>query len=355
MLRLNKPLALAAILVLLAMAVAGCGGKTAKNEPAPAGQATAGKAAPGDGKAGGGPWKITILGGAVGGVWSAITEGVAECLRRSAPAGSNITAEPGKDGPNSVMVVQKKADLAISYTPTAYTAIKGTEPFREAYPDVRAVATLNPDSTFHFLVLKDTGLTSIEDIKAKKFPLRISVNKAGSTMELASKAVLEAYGMTYKDIEGWGGKVYFLSTKESMDLIDDKQSHAHSLTGEHPMSHFVESATRNSFTLLSISPDAVNRVNQKLGTHAASIPAGTYSFNREPVPTFAASLLLITSAGQPDELIYNVTKSLHQNLNYLRSVHATLKDMSPQTMSDTVPVPLHPGAEKYYREVGALK
>ncbi|MFZ5646957.1 MAG: TAXI family TRAP transporter solute-binding subunit [Bacillota bacterium] len=353
MLRFNRLVILLALFCILVLLVTSCGDKTAKNQPA-SGQAGGAKAVQSDGKAGG-PWKVTILGGAVGGVWSAITEGVAECMRRSAPPGSNITAEPGKDGPNSVMVAQKKAELAISYTPTAYTAIKGTDPFKEAYPDIRAVATLNPDSTFHFLVMKNTGLNSIEDIKSQKYPLRISVNKTGSTMELTSKAVMEAYGMTYKDIENWGGKVYFLSTKESMDLIDDKQSQAHSLTGEHPMSHFVESATRNDFKLLPISPEAVNKVNSKLGTHGAKIPAGTYSFNKEDVPTFAASLLLITGAGQSEEFVYNVTKALHQNLDHLRTVHATLKDMNPKTMADTAPIPLHPGAEKYYREIGVLK
>lgn len=254
-----------------------------------------------------------------------------------------------------MLVAQKRAELAISYTPTAYTAIAGAEPFTEPYPDVRAVATLNPNSTFHFLVLKNTGLTSIEQIKEKNFPLKISVNKKGSTMELASKAVLEAYGITYQDIEKWGGKVFFLSTKESMEGIDNGQMQAHSITGEHPVSHFVEAATRHQFTLLSISPDVVEKVNQRLGTHAATIPAGTYSFNAKDIPTFAASLMLITGAGQPEELIYNVVKALHTNLDYLHSVHATLKDLSPEVMANVVPIPLHPGAERYYREIGVVR
>jgi len=340
---------------MLLVAVAACGGKGDRNEPAPGGQAGGNNGASQAGGENSGPWQVTILGGSVGGVWSAITEGVAESLRRNAPAGSNITAEPGKDGPNSVMVVNKEAELAISYTPTAYTAIKGTEPFKEAYPEVRAIATLNPSSTFHFLVLKNTGLTSIEELKDKKYPLRISVNKQGSTMELASRAVLEAYGITYRDIESWGGKVYFLSTKESMESIDDGQAQAHSITGEHPISHFIEASTRRDFTLLPIDSEAVNKVNRELGTRAAVIPGGTYSFNAGEVPTFAASLLLITGAGQPDDLIYNVTKALNENLDYLHTVHATLKDMNPETMADTAPIPLHPGAEKYYREIGVLK
>ena len=355
MLRLSKLIVMVLLVSMLLMAVTACGGKGTQNEPAPGGQAGDNNGTSQGGGENNEPWKVTILGGSVGGVWSAITEGVAESLRHNAPAGSNITAEPGKDGPNSVMVAKNEAELAISYSPTSYTAIQGVAPFTEAYPEVRAVATLNPNSTFHFLVLKETGLTSIDDLKDKKYPLRISVNKQGSTMELASKAVLNAYGITYQDIESWGGKVYFLSTKETMESIDDGQVQAHSITGEQPISHFIEASTRRDFTLLPVNPEAVNKVNQELGTRAAVIPGGMYSFNTGDVPTFAASLMLIAGDGQSDDFVYNVTKSLHENLDYLHSVHATLKDMTPESMADTTPIPLHPGAEKYYREIGVLK
>jgi len=354
MLKLGKLAIIGVTLSILLLMVTSCGGNITQNEPGSSGQAGSIDVSQGSVEKSG-PWDVTILGGSVGGVWSAITEGVAESVRRNAPPGSNITAEPGKDGPNSIMVAKKEAELALSYSPTAYTALKGIDPYQEAYPGIRAVAVLNPNSTFHFLVLKNTGLTSIEDLKAKKYPLRISVNKQGSTMELVSKAVFKAYGISYQDIESWGGKVYFLSTKETMEAIDNGQVQAHSITGEHPVSHFVEAAMRREFALLPISSEAINKVNQELGTRAGIIPGGTYSFASEDVPTCAASLLLVTGAEQPEDFIYNITKALNDNLDYLRTVHAILKDINPKTMADTSPIPLHPGAEKYYKEIGVLK
>lgn len=354
MFKLGKLAIIGVVLSILLLIVTSCGGNITQNEPESSGQPGNIDASQGSGE-NSSPWKVTILGGSVGGVWSAITEGVAESVRRNAPSGSNITAEPGKDGPNSVMAANKEAELALSYSPTAYTALKGIDPYKEAYPGVRAVAVLNPNSTFHFLVLKNTGLTSIEDLKAKKFPLSISVNKQGSTMELASKAALNAYGISYQDIESWGGKVYYLSTAETMEAIDNGMVQAHSITGEHPVSLFVEASIRREFHLLPISSEAINKVNQALGTRAGVIPGGTYSFTPEDIPTFAASLLLVTGADQSEDFIYNVTKALNDNLDYLRSVHAILKDINLKTMADTSPIPLHPGAEKYYKEMGVLK
>lgn len=351
MFKLGKLAIIGVVLSILLLIVTSCGGNITQNEPESSGQAGVSQ---GSGEKSG-PWNITILGGSVGGVWSAITEGVAESVRRNAPSGSNITSEVGKDGPNNVMVANMEAELAISYSPTAYAALEGIDPYKDAYPGVRAVAVLNPGSTFHFLVLENTGLTSIEDIKAKKFPLSISVNAQGSTMELASKTLLNAYGISYQDIESWGGKVFFLSTSQTMEAIDDGLVQAHSLNGEHPISHFVEASIRRDFNLLPISSEAINKVNQALGTRAGVIPGGTYSFTPEEIPTFAASLLLVTGADQSEDFIYSITKNLNDNLDYLSSVHAILKDINLIEMADTSPIPLHPGAEKFYKEMGVLK
>lgn len=340
------------LMLALALLVAACGGQQAKNKPAPtpAPEKTGGQS----GGPAGAPAKVTILGGAVGGVWSVISEGVGEALRRSLPAGSSVTVEPGKDGPNSVMVAQNEAELAVTYSVTAYTALQGTEPFKEKYPKVRAVALLNPNSAFHFVV-KDAKFKTLDELKEKKYPLKISVNKQGSTMEVASKAVLNAYGITYEDIEKWGGKVYFLSTADTMGLIDNGQAEAHSIIGEYPVKAFVEGALKHKFSLLPIKPEVVEKVNQQLGTVPAEIPAGTYSFQPEAVPTLAASLMLITGADQPDDLVYNMTKALYEQLDYLKSVHATLKPLTAKDLPKTGNVPLHPGAEKFYREKGLLK
>ena len=189
---------------------------------------------------------LTILGGGSGGLWAIISEGVGETLRRSMP-NVRVTTEPGKDGPNQVMTSRGEVQFALATDVLTLKAIKGEAPFKGRKLDnLRLVAVMNPINALQFFVDAKTGAKSIQDIKDKKIPLRITVNRQGTLIDVATEELLKTYGITYSDIAKWGGKVHKIPGPEATDLWD-----AGHLFPDHPRGHLFLPEGRLSHRLLA--------------------------------------------------------------------------------------------------------
>lgn len=294
---------------------------------------------------------LTILGGGSGGLWAIISEGVGETVRRSFP-GSRVTTEPGKDGPNQVMVGRGEVQLGLASDVLTLMAMRGEGPFKGRKLDnLRLVAVMNPTSALQFFVDAKTGVTSLQDIADKKAPLKITVNRQGTLIDLASEALLESYGVSYADLGAWGGKVHKIPGPEAMDLWDAGQMTAIVEVSQFPTSRFYELGQKHDLRLLPLDAAHQEALNKALGTTSLTIPAGTYPFQTEDCPTVTSQLVLVTSADQPDELITGVLQAMTDNMDYLRSVHANLRELSPASMAANTSIPMHPAAEKFFREL----
>lgn len=299
-------------------------------------------------------YKITILGGSAGGVWSVITEGVAESIRRSIPD-AQITTEPGKDGPNQVMVSKNEVQFAVTYDATNFAALNGMVPYKKKLPNVRTVAVLNPTGAFQFIIDEKTGIKSFKDIAAQKYPLRVCANRRGTLMQLSGQRVLEAYGASFENIEKWGGKVHYIPSRQAVDLWDAGQLDAAQEVAQFPASRYLEHGKKHKLRMLSVDEDKLPALGKLLGMSPFTIPAKTYPWQAEDCRTLNTKLILLTSADQPEELVYDVVKAMHESLDYLHKVHANLKDITPEIMARDTMVELHSGAAKYYREIGVIK
>ena len=176
-------------------------------------------------------------------------------------------------------------------------------------------------------------------------------NRQGTLIDVATEELLKTYGITYSDIAKWGGKVHKIPGPEATDLWDAGQMDAIVEVSQFPTSRFYELGQKHDLIMLPIDPANQEKLNKELGTSSLTIPAGTYSFQKEDCPTVSSQLLLITSADQPDEVITGVLKAMTANIDYLHSVHANLRDLSPETMSANTSIPMHPAAEKFFREL----
>lgn len=299
-------------------------------------------------------YKITILGGSAGGLWSVITEGVAESIRRSIPD-AQITTEPGKDGPNQVMISKNEVQFAVTHDATNYAALKGLEPYKQGLANVRTAAVLNPTATFQFIIDEKTGITKFSDIAEKKYPLRVGANRRGTLMQISGQRVLEAYGATYENLEKWGGNIQYIPSAQAVDLWDAGQLDAAQEVAQFPSSRYLEHGKKHKLRMLPLDKEKLPELGKILGMTPFTIPAKSYPWQKEDILTLNTKLILLTSADQPDELIYDVVKAMHQSMDYLHKVHANLKDLTPEIMANDVMVELHPGAAKYYKEIGAIK
>lgn len=309
---------------------------------------------PVDTMAAGKNYKITILGGSAGGLWSVITEGVAESIRRSIPD-AQITTEPGKDGPNQVMISKNEVQLAVTHDATNYEALEGLEPYKQKLTNIRTAAVLNPTATFQFIIDEKTGIKSFDDIAAKKYPLRVGANRRGTLMQISGQRVLEAYGASFENIEKWGGKIHYIPSRQAVDLWDAGQLDAVQEVSQFPSSRYLEHGKKHKLRMLPIAKEKLPKLGEILGMTPYTIPANSYPWQKEEILTLNTKLILLTSADQPDELVYDVVKAMYSSLDYLHKVHANLKGLTPEIMANDVMVPLHPGAAKFYKEIGALK
>lgn len=335
-------------LVFILFGAAGCGGgKTPgeKENKAP----SADKTTASTGQGGLAPIKVTLVGGAVGGNWSAVGEGIGEAIRRVAP-NSAFGYQPGQDGANAVTVGTGKAELGFLFPPTLRLALEGAPPFQQKISNLRAIGQFGA-YTFGIFATESSGLKAIADIKKK--PVVIGVGTKDGAMEICVREVLAAHGITYQDIEKAGGKVLYLSVGPTLDMMKNGKADAVGSVFGLPEAKVTEAAVTTKMVLLKPDPEALKKVADKLGLMMSKVPKDTYTFQKEDVPAFDMYTVLVCREDLPEQAAYTVAKALIDQLSYLKTVHPSLANDKPETIVKT-PIPLHPGAEKYYKEKGLL-
>lgn len=219
---------------------------------------------------------------------------------------------------------------------------------KPAVDSLRAIANLYPES-IHLVARADAGIASVADLKGKK----VSLDEPGSGTLVDARIILEGYGLTEADVQA-----EFLKPNQAADRMRDGQMDAFFFVGGFPAGAIAELASGVKITLVPIEGDAAAAIRTKYPFFAQDlIPAGTYDGVAADTTTLAVGAQWITSAAQPDDLIYEITKALwnENTRKLLDSGHSKGKSIRPETALAGVGIPLHPGAEKFYREAGLLK
>ncbi|MGY9045738.1 C4-dicarboxylate ABC transporter [Puniceibacterium antarcticum] len=209
---------------------------------------------------------------------------------------------------------------------------------------LRGIAAIYPNY-IQVVATKESGITEFADLKGKS----LSVGAPASGTELNARAIFGAMDMSYDDL----GKVEYLPFAESVELIKNRQ-----LDGTLQSAGLGVASIRDLASSLPINVVAIPaNVAETLGAPyiAATIPANTYDGQSEDVPTVAVSNFLVTHEGVSDEVAYQMTKLLFENLETLKASHQAAAQIDIANALNGMPIPLHPGAERYYREQGLLQ
>jgi hypothetical protein len=210
-----------------------------------------------------------------------------------------------------------------------------------------AIANLYPES-FHLVTRKGAGIKSMKDLRGT----RMSLDEPGSGTLVDARLILAAYGMTEKDI-----KAEYLKPQQSADKFKDGALDAFFSVAGWPESAIAELAATTGIDLVPIDGPEVERLIKQYSFFSADeIPDGAYK-NVAGVHTVSVNAIWATSSKQPDPLIYNITAALW-NANtrkLLDSGHAKGRAIKLDSALLGLGIPLHPGAEKFYREKGLLK
>jgi TRAP transporter TAXI family solute receptor len=263
-------------------------------------------------------------------------------------ANMNVTAQAtGASVENLKLISQKEAELAIVQNDMTDYAYNGTEAFKDAkVENVRVIGNLYPE-VIQIVASADSGINTIEDIKGKKF----SVGAPGSGVEANARQLLDVLGMTYNDFSA-----NYLSFAESADSLKDNHIDGFMFVSGVPNAAIQDTATTSSLKFVSIPDDVINELTTKYPFFVEIIiPAGTYKGQDADVKTVAVTATLIVGAEVSEQVVYDLTKALFENQPELATAHAKGAELSLESAVKGVSVPFHPGAEKYYKEVGAIK
>lgn len=285
--------------------------------------------------------------GGTGGTYYPVGGMIANAIT-SASVNASAVASNGSVA-NVNAIVAGGAESGFSQADVATWAYTGTGIYdgRGKVEELRAIANLFPE-TVHVVVRKGTGAKSVADLKGK----RISIDEPGSGSIVNARAILAGYGIGNSDF-----KAEFLKAGPSVDKIKDGSLDAFFITTGYPAGALSEMAATHGFDLLPIDGEAAEKLKKQFGFFAAdTIPDEAYK-GVKGVKTLAVGAQWVTSAKIDAALVYEVTKALWSDKTRatLDAGHAKGKSIQKTTALSGLGIPLHPGAEKFYKEAGILK
>jgi TRAP transporter TAXI family solute receptor len=289
---------------------------------------------------------LKMMTGPTGGSWIPLGGAIAELIQKAIP-GTNVLVLPGGGIANVMGVEEGKADIGFGNSSSSVDGWAGRPPFKAPTKNVRQLANLYPQY-FQMVVLDESPIKSVADLKGKA----ISPGPKGHTGELLAQQVLQVYGLSYKEMS----KVHHVHYSDSVNLMKDGHSDAFILGTTIPGSSILDLATAKKIRLLSLPDDKIKEL-QKMnqGYIKRIIPAGTYPGVNYDVQTVGYFTHLVISAKLSDDLVYKITKVISENVARLADVVKDMKGVTAKDLALDIGLPFHPGALKYYKEVGAIK
>lgn len=292
-----------------------------------------------------------------GSAWYVYGATMAELLRKSLPPGSNIDVKPRSGGVgNPRLVAKNETPLGFGFTVTNRWAYEGKEAYDARHENLRAL--VGGLDTYYLVAVTSRKLpiTSIKEIKDRKIPIKMFTQPVGSLGEFAGRQLLRAAGVSYADIKSWGGSTQHVGYNVIVDAFKDGRADIlfAVVTPKHPSVSEIVTAVDVKF--LGLDPATITAL-APLGYNAATMPAETFKGQGEPVKTVGFPTVLITNKELPDAIAYTVTRTIVDNKDALVRGHAGLVEFDPAKawQPERVGIPLHPGAEKVYREKGWMK
>ncbi|MGI2022921.1 TAXI family TRAP transporter solute-binding subunit [Shewanella glacialipiscicola] len=292
------------------------------------------------------PAFINILTGGTSGVYYPIGVALSQ-LYDTGIEGSKTSVQATKASVENLNLLQSgRGELALALGDSVAAAYQGDidAGFKKPLDKIRVIAAAYPNY-IQIVANKESGIKTLADLKGK----RISVGAPKSGTELNARSIFKAAGLSYEDM----GKVEFLPYAESVELIKNRQLDATLQSSGLGMAAIRDLAATMAINFVEIPEDIIAKINNPAYQHGV-IPASTYEGQTTDVSTVAIQNLLVTQSSVSDDLAYQMTKLMFEHLDRLGNAHSAAKAISLDNATKNLPIPLHPGAERYYKEVGAL-
>ncbi len=289
---------------------------------------------------------INILTGGTSGVYYPLGVALGKIYGEKIP-GARTQVQSTKASVENLNLLQSgRGEIALALGDSVKSAWEADEEvgFPKKLDKLRGVAAVYPN-VIQIVASQSSGVKTIGDLKGKS----LSVGAPKSGTEVNARRIFEAMGLSYKDLS----KTEYLPFGESVELIKNRQLDATLQSAGLGVSSIRDLASSLPVTMVAVPAD----VAAKLGAPfvATTIPANTYTGQTADVPTLAVVNFLVTHSGVSDETVYQMTKQLFENLDTMVAAHNAAKAIALNKATEGMPIPLHPGAARYYKEKGLIK
>ena len=286
---------------------------------------------------------ISVATGGTGGVYYPYGGGLAEIWTRHVTGVEAVAEVTGASVENIRLVNRGESLTGEAMNDAVYQAYYAEGRFKGKPQKILAMFQMYPHH-YHVVALKGSGIKTIYDIKGK----RVSVGAPGSGTEFKTNLVFKALGISYNDF-----KVHRLSFTENANALKDGTIDVGIWDVAAPTSSVMDLATTRDIVLISLSDEDIKKIVESYPFYSPFVmPPGIYKGQDYPVQNPSVWNTVICNADTSEELVYQLVKAVFQHRDYLEKIHPFAKYTTPENAIIAAPIPLHPGAMKYYRELG---
>ena len=294
---------------------------------------------------------VTIGTGGVTGVYYAVGGAICRLVNKDrAKHGIRCSVEStGGSAFNINTIKAGELDFGMAQSDVQFNAVKGQGQYaNNAFGDLRAVFSVHPEP-FTVLARKEANIGKFEDFKGKRF----NVGNPGSGTRASMEQLLAAMGWKLGDFS----LASELKADEHGPALCDNKIDGFFYAVGHPSANIQDPTTTCGAKLVALTGAAPDKLVKEFPYYAkATIPGGMYANNPNPTETYGVLATLVTSAKVPDTVVYEIVKATFENFDEFKKLHPAFANLDPKKMmADGNSAPLHPGAQKYYKEKGWLK
>ncbi|GGH30504.1 C4-dicarboxylate ABC transporter [Alsobacter metallidurans] len=289
---------------------------------------------------------LNVLTGGTSGVYYPMGVALSKIYGEAIPGARPSVQATKASVENLNLLQQGKGEIAFTLGDSLAFAWEGNEEagFKSKLTKLRGVAAIYPNY-IQVVASKESGIKTLADLKGK----RLSVGAPKSGTELNARAILNGAGITYKDL----GKVEYLPFAESVELMKNRQLDATLQSAGLGVAAIRDLATSVDIVVVEVPASIVDKIGAPYVK--ATIPANTYTGQDKDVQAAAVVNYLVTRSDLKDDVVYGMTKSMFDKLPELAAAHSAGKEIKLEKALEGMPVPMHPGAEKFFKEKGVIK
>ncbi|MBI2879133.1 MAG: TAXI family TRAP transporter solute-binding subunit [Candidatus Rokubacteria bacterium] len=289
---------------------------------------------------------VTIASGWVVGVYYPLAGAMSRIVYKAKDLNLRATVESsGASVANAKLIGGGEAEFALLQNDIAYYAHNGTEMFKDqAVKNMGGVFTIYPE-LIHVVATTTSGIRSPKDLKGKT----VAIGPLGSGTEANAVQILEAYGLKLGDLR----KAERIGAGEAADALKDGRVDAAFFTVGLGGAVIVDTFVTGKVVLVPVTGTEAEALKKRYPFYTTTpVPANTYKGQEQEVSTVAVMAMMVARSDLPEDLVYRFTKAIFDDLAQFHAAHAAAKTLTLKTALDGMPIPLHAGAEKFYKEKG---